>query len=261
MHDPPPEQGSRHAAAGGEMPAGLPLRALPLYFFLHIPKTAGTSLRHTLAAMFGGFAYIHHEAGDLRRLAEEDPALLDRLLLVGGHMPADNPLARRAARRTVFLSVFREPVARVASLYDHIRRDPGHPLHGELRELSLPRAFEGSERFRVAAVNRQLRMVFGTDDPARIRGALRTRSYVLGRTERLDAFLDAVEAATGLPCPAGTIPRAGTAPERPAAESARAQRGFDAAVALIGAANAAEAAFLEECLPSGVRATAPWAPT
>jgi hypothetical protein len=228
----------------------LPIQATPLYFFLHVPKTAGTSVGRTLSQMFAGFV-LHHGGRDLMAMLKEEPTLLDRYLLVSGHMGFGHPLVGTTQRRKLFLAVMRDPATRVASHYDYIRARSEHALHKELSRASLLQAFISCDRFREASTNAQLRQVFGTADLAKVDSALRERNYILGRFDGLDAFLNAVQAVSGLPRPAD-IPRLNTAAEQANSfERARAQADYAEAVEAIIAANTAETLFLQERLPPG----------
>lgn len=239
------------------MPTGLPLNALPIFFFIHIPKTAGISLGSTLNSMFRGFVLQDYSVDVVARIAK-NPEILDKYLLVVGHMGASRKLEDAIRRKIVFVSVFRDPVARVVSLYDFIRRHATHPRSAELRTMSLLEAFRNSVQFRASSTNAQLLQVFGTASREPIEELLRNRNYVLGHQRDLDAFVNAVSVVSGLPAPAD-IPRLNVAPESLDNEGltlAREQPCYDEAVEEIRMVNAPEEAFIAEHLGS-VLVTAP----
>lgn len=237
------------------MPRGLPLRVLPIFFFLHVPKTAGTSLIDVFTQMFGGYALRHEElldkVGDhqaMFRLIDGQTGFFDRCLMVMGHMNLWNPLVVRADRRRVFLSVFREPVARVVSHYEYLRRWPEHPFHAEVAGRTLLEAFEHAPNFRRVSSNEQLLQVFGTADPAEVKAVLAGSTYVIGKTERMDAFLDAVEAVTGLRY-RGPVPLLNAAVREEGAGATSEQPDFADAVRAITEANRAEIEFFRSMPP------------
>lgn len=221
-------------------------RLLPLYFFLHIPKTGGTSLNRAFDRMFRSMV-LYTSPRDLARRVKEEPGFFHDVLLVTGHIDVKNPAAQASPRPTVFLAVFRDPVARAVSLYDYARATPDHPLHKPLQRLTLARAFGDLPGFRNVSTNAQLRAVFGATGKAAIRDALRARSYILGRNDALEEFLDAVALYSGLPRPP-FVPRLNTAEDSRPAEPAKTQPDFEEACAAIAAANGAERGFIEEWL-------------
>ncbi len=245
-------------AMEGRMPSGLPLRALPLFVFLHVPKTAGTSARQMFRWMTGDFYFMYvHEQHHPRRgstAAWQEPGFFDRYLMVGGHFDIGHPLvqaARASGRRIIFVGVLRDAVARIVSLYDFVRRQPTHPLHAELSGRTLLEAVrEGGDFVRHYARNAQLLQLFGTDDVERIEQVLAEENFILGRQDALEALFDAVAAVSGLPRPA-RMPRANTAEklDAPPAIPAREQPGFEEAKALLAELNAAETEFLARRLP------------
>lgn len=187
------------------MPRGRALEALPLYYFIHIPKTAGTALWKLLGDMFHPFVQFYHvlleEAGSEQKLAQRlatDPQVLQSKLLVCGHFSATHPLVQRAPRRKVLLSVLREPVERAVSFYDHVRSRADHPLHERLRDVSFSRALADCPEFAAQLENHQLRQLFGTVEERGIRRMLSTNNYVIGRYDELPRFIQTVEALTGL---------------------------------------------------------------
>jgi hypothetical protein len=204
-------------------PFGLEPRLVPLYHFLHIPKTAGTSLNRVFDRMFRALV-LFTNPGELAGLVRADPAFFHRYLLLTGHIDVRNPAAEAGVRDNVFLAVFRDPVQRAVSLYDYIRATPDHPLHAELRGLSLLDAVRGSQGFRRVSVNAQLRVVFGGGTMRHVREALQARSYVLGRSDALEDFVDAVARYTGFPRPPD-IPRLNTAEDQHGPDPARLQPG------------------------------------
>ncbi|MBT9290200.1 NAD-dependent epimerase/dehydratase family protein [Prosthecodimorpha staleyi] len=118
----------------------------PLWFFLHIPKTAGSSLRSELAGGLAPNANVTVAQSDSGRTFEiRRDAAFDRFLaehavrplrFASGHMrwrqvrrlPAQDPQARLA-------TMLRDPVTRVVSAYRYMRT-PMHPPHEDfIREF------------------------------------------------------------------------------------------------------------------------------
>ena len=101
----------------------------PQLCFLHIPKTAGTSLTELLIGRIGGDRVC--PAGtlvDYDAMSDEELARYD---LLKGHF--DYALRARLRRPAQFLTMLRDPVDRVVSLYHQWRRSPVPPggLGGE----------------------------------------------------------------------------------------------------------------------------------
>jgi hypothetical protein len=112
--------------------AAAPHSATPLYF-LHIPKTGGTSVAHFFKSLFP-----HHEICPAWLWDHLDGWPMERLqnyrLFVGHFGDAlENYLGVKM--RTV--TVLREPVERSISQYAHVRRDELHPYHKLAEQLSL----------------------------------------------------------------------------------------------------------------------------
>lgn len=94
--------------------------------FMHIPKTAGTSLRHLLERMYRGrdSAYLY-DPNDMRgaihprdfaAMPEEDRA---RLALVVGHFQFG--IHEWIPRTATYLTMVRDPIDRLISLYYHYK--------------------------------------------------------------------------------------------------------------------------------------------
>lgn len=102
-------------------------RRRPLYF-LHIPKTAGTAFTEYLDAGFSRNQILPHRTWNqvfqsMPDVAvERSPALLAGASLVRGHFGAS--ALRELPSRSSIVTVLREPVDRVVSQYNHMRRDP-----------------------------------------------------------------------------------------------------------------------------------------
>jgi hypothetical protein len=109
--------------------------------FLHIPKTAGLTLYDVMNREYGRSNIFTFEGGRQRlkesierfkRLSMVDRA---RYRLLRGHAPfglhelLPNPYA--------YITVLRDPVARVISHYYYIRRNPRHALHDQVTGMTL----------------------------------------------------------------------------------------------------------------------------
>jgi hypothetical protein len=102
------------------------------YYFLHIPKTAGTTFSvSVLQNLFDldeiCLAYHYPE------ILSIPPAELSKFRLFRGHLFYF--FYRILPAKPVYLTFLRDPVERVLSLYDHICRDTRHFQHDAMRSL------------------------------------------------------------------------------------------------------------------------------
>jgi hypothetical protein len=96
-----------------------------LVYFLHIPKTSGTSLYYSFQRMCGSEAVAPNLLWD--DLVNGTQRLSEGHRIVSGHLGGFLPLwLRRWPRIVTFL---RHPLARALSHINHVQRDARHPLH------------------------------------------------------------------------------------------------------------------------------------
>jgi hypothetical protein len=103
-----------------------------IFYFLHIPKTAGTTFCFSVLPQFFASADIC-PAHDYPELLPIPRTELDRYTLFRGHFYYF--LVRFLPKRPIMMTFLRDPVERLLSLYDHIYRDPKHYQHAALRSL------------------------------------------------------------------------------------------------------------------------------
>jgi hypothetical protein len=89
-------------------------------FFLHVPKTAGTSLRELLACRFAPTDILAFERSDSPELRSEALASVDRYRFVHGHVPY--ALVDRFKRRPFVVTLLRDPLNRAVSAFHYMQR-------------------------------------------------------------------------------------------------------------------------------------------
>lgn len=180
--------------------------------FLHIPKTAGTSLRHVLARQYPPHEtielYAHSQVRGSNRypyLDELAGEVRERCRLLSGHF--NFGLHERMPGPCRYLAVLREPVSRVLSIYGHAREHADHPLHKAIADegLGVRELLEiDANEYR----NAQTRAVSGLDLPVFLATApaealalakrnLDAHFVVCGLTERYDELLACAMVALG----------------------------------------------------------------
>lgn len=102
--------------------------------FVHIPKTAGTTIRSLLKAALPK-SYDIDGPDDLRRFIELPQAQRDAFDLIAGHMPYG--IHQYLTVKARYVTFLRDPVERVVSSYYHFRRVQEHPLHVKMQNISL----------------------------------------------------------------------------------------------------------------------------
>jgi hypothetical protein len=96
-----------------------------VYFFLHIPKTAGTTVRAHLERDFfpGAVLRVPNNEGVLELRESE----LQAYSVISGHQ--FYPFKDLLSHPVRVVTLLREPIARVLSAYEYIKRTSAHPLH------------------------------------------------------------------------------------------------------------------------------------
>lgn len=105
-----------------------------LVYFLHIPKTAGTSL-HQFLIQVGGPDRVLPPNLIWDHLIRGMVEITDRTRIIGGHFAGLLPLWLRRWPRII--TILRDPLARAVSHINHVQRDVAHPLHAASLGLSV----------------------------------------------------------------------------------------------------------------------------
>jgi len=193
---------------------GTPGRPVPAAF-LHIPKTAGSTLTRILHAQYGEARLFRLEGlpasgaaeardpvvATLERYRALPPPVRESLCALNGHFSM--VMLPLLAPDLPLFTLLRDPVARVVSMYHHILRKPTHSLHASLRASGMSlEDFAGSDitheltndqTWRLAGITWQEFEKRGSDNSPelieRARAHLRARVRVVGLTERFDESL------------------------------------------------------------------------
>ncbi|MGE0821355.1 MAG: sulfotransferase family 2 domain-containing protein [Candidatus Binatia bacterium] len=127
------------------------------FYFLHIPKTAGTSLRTVIEAQFSP-SRINHEYNSLAQIVRIPPDEFAQYHLIRGHFPYS--LVEKFRVFPHILTMLRHPVERTISHLLHVKRDPSFWLHQYVPLASAPLEeilrYDATKKF---VCNHQLRLV------------------------------------------------------------------------------------------------------
>lgn len=171
------------------------------FLFLHIPRTAGTTLNRLLERAFPQETVLSlYSRDDFAQNAVIDRERLSRLRLIQGHVLLSDYAAFTFYDTPVRAFTFlREPVSRVISEYHFLRAWPGQHLYGLLNEPGMDlAAYVTSDHklLRYKGSNFMTRVLSGLDpeaDPPRAletaKANLRDRFACFGLTDRFDESL------------------------------------------------------------------------
>lgn len=154
--------------------------------FIHIPKTAGSSLYENFYHQYPLLKFMHyldHQHGDLMgvndQFRQEDfkslPSWVKRRVQIhGGHMPFG--FHNTLAEKSQYITFLREPVSRVISNYLHIKHHRHHPQNSLIvRENLSIKDYVMDDRFG-GGRNLMTRMLAGTYSSARVNLSLYERA-------------------------------------------------------------------------------------
>ena len=153
--------------------------ASPLYF-LHIPKTAGTT--------FNQYLESHFVADDVcpahlwRELIAQSPESVAGKRLIWGHFYAF--VHRHVSSPLRYLVFLRDPVERALSHYGHILAHPDHYLHAKAVELGSLSSFLADPVMRTTVENFHIRSLAQDADPHAIARELGPQELAQGILER-----------------------------------------------------------------------------
>lgn len=127
--------------------------------FLHLPKTAGTTLHRVIARQYRSSedVFIINPHTFMAQPAE----VRHRARIVRGHFWFG--LHRYVAQPYTYITVLRDPIKRVLSLYNHASWDSQHNMHPQAKQHTLAQLLEKGIH-KEALDNSQLRMLSGVWD-------------------------------------------------------------------------------------------------
>jgi hypothetical protein len=105
---------------------------MPAIYFLHIPKTAGTSIHDMLVKNFGEKVSPFRLWDHLRNV---NTAVLDQYEIFSGHFGI--AFLKLLSRPTTVFTFLRNPIDRTLSHFMHVKRDPGHPYYRYASGMAL----------------------------------------------------------------------------------------------------------------------------
>ncbi|WP_010269663.1 sulfotransferase family protein [Paenibacillus senegalensis] len=117
-----------------------------LIVYIHIPKTAGTTLREIIKQQYPeGVASL--EVMDPAAFPAQLPPFVDQITSPGskikwvnGHLSME--VKDYLPKSTKYVTMLRKPTEQVISHYHYIRRQPGHPLHKLVHPMTLSEFIE-----------------------------------------------------------------------------------------------------------------------
>jgi hypothetical protein len=118
-----------------EFPAQYNLQSNDVLYFSHIPKTAGMTFRTIVEDQFHSGEVCPATLN--AQLAKMLPEELNRYRLFRGHLGFMNLPELLPQKNIIDVTVLREPVARVISHYEYIRRMPGDPHYPAVKDMTL----------------------------------------------------------------------------------------------------------------------------
>lgn len=129
--------------------------------FIHIPKTAGTSLRFVLERFYEKeeIDLIYEEKiKEFKNLPEFERS---NKKVYFGHFPYG--LHNYIPQPYIYATILREPIERVVSLYSYVYKDPTHPFYGKFDFTKIPISRFVESGITLETDNEQTRFLSGID--------------------------------------------------------------------------------------------------
>ncbi|MFC3886617.1 sulfotransferase family 2 domain-containing protein [Bacillus songklensis] len=153
--------------------------------YLHIPKTGGQTLKAIIKKQYpNDKVWRFHKDGKTKQLVR-DP---DQYLCLIGHR--NFGIHRHLNKPSTYITMLRDPIERVISIYYYLLRSPGHNLYNKVKDISFG-DFVFDKRFQRQTENLQTLFISGTssNDLSTAKNNLREYFSVVGIMERFDESL------------------------------------------------------------------------
>jgi hypothetical protein len=210
-----------------------------LLIFLHIPKTAGTTFGRVIRRQYPEGSVVGNDRGlahvDLEALKALPDERKRTLRVVQGHMPFG--VHELFPQPASYVTILRDPVARMISHYKHVLRVKHHYLHDEVVSRGMSLLDYASSGMSPELENGQTKLIAGLaedvleatpEDLEAAKRNLREHFILAGLSERFDESLLVLRPALGWKNVtydrANVAPRSTAPPVEPAAIAAVRER-------------------------------------
>jgi Sulfotransferase family len=106
-----------------------------VFYYVHIPKTAGMTFRTIVGDYFHSHEICPATLGHL--MSQINPQDLPQYRLLRGHLVYIDFRSLLPQKTLIHATMLREPVAQLVSHYDYIRRMPTDPDHAKVKDMTL----------------------------------------------------------------------------------------------------------------------------
>ncbi|MGA5688521.1 sulfotransferase family 2 domain-containing protein [Cytobacillus pseudoceanisediminis] len=154
----------------------------------HIPKTGGMTLRSIVNKNYEKEKMLKNVFPSSLPQFKKDIIEKDNIEFVTGHHPFG--LHMYTNKPCAYITMFRDPIERVISMYFYNLRKENHPLHKKVKELTFEE-FINDKQLARRTVNRQIQKIVGNLNPKendlkKAKKILSTHYKVVGITEMFD---------------------------------------------------------------------------
>jgi hypothetical protein len=178
-----------------------PLKDDHVIYFIHIPKTGGSSFNNLLVKIYRHRHLFH--ADDSVRLGKKSINELDthkksQIKVITSHARFDFAKSLLPDKEIIAITLIRDPIQRVKSQINYIYTTPKHTLHRQVKEiidqnLDLSQLFKNNLNFN----NLQCYMLSGESSAEKAISSVSKNIKLIGSTDRYNEFVQQCSSILG----------------------------------------------------------------